>query len=126
MSSLLKATTLGKLSLVNRIVRSATFEGMAGPDGEITPALLDLYTNLATRQIGLIITGAAAVLPTGKGLPGMLSLHDERLLDGYKRLADQVHQQGGKVILQLIFCGTQGLIDVPEVYSPAGIPDKLT
>ena len=126
MNALLKPTTLGKLSLANHIVRSATYEGMAGPDGEITPALMDLYTNLATRQIGLIITGAAAVLPTGKGLPGMLSLHDDRVLDGYKQLANQVHQQGGKVVLQLIFCGTQGFIDVPEVYSPAGIPDKLT
>lgn len=126
MNALLKPTTLGKLSLANHIVRSATYEGMAGPDGEITPALTDLYTNLAASQIGLIITGAAAVLPAGRGLPGMLSLHDDRLLDDYKRLADQVHQQSGKVILQLIFCGTQGFIDVPDVYSPAGIPDKLT
>ena len=62
MNALLKPTTLGKLSLANHIVRSATSEGMAGPDGEITPALTDLYTNLAASQIGLIITGAAAAL----------------------------------------------------------------
>ena len=102
MNALLKPTTLGKLSLTNHMVRSATYEGLAGPDGEITPALMDLYTNLAASQIGLIITGAAAVLPTGRGLPGMLSLYDDRLLDGYKRLADQVHLQNGKVMLQKV------------------------
>ena len=126
MKTLLKSATLGNLSLNNRLVRSATYEGMAGSNGEMTPLLFEMYTKLATNQVGLIISSGAFVLPEGKGLPGMLGIHDNSLIEGYTLLTDQVHQNNGKIIMQLIFCGTQGFLDVPNVYSPSGIPDKLT
>ena len=126
MKTLLKSTTLGSLSLTNRIVRSATYEGLAGSNGEMTPALFEMYTKLAINQVGLIISGGAFVLPEGKGLPGMLGIHDNSLIEDYKHLTDQVHQNNGKLILQLIFCGTQGFLNVPNVYSPSSVPDKLT
>ena len=126
MKTLLKPIILGNLSLTNRIVRSATYEGMAENNGKPTPAIFKMYTELAANQVGLIISSGAFVLAEGKGLPGMLGIHNNSLIEGYKLLTDQVHQNNGKIIMQLIFCGTQGFLDVPNVYSPSGIPDKLT
>lgn len=126
MKTVLNPTTLGNLKLANHIVRSATYEGMSGTEGEPTAPLFKMYTDLAANQVGLIISGGAFVLPEGKGLPGMLGIHDDSLIEGYKQLTGQVHQYNGKIVLQLIFCGTQGFLDVPDVYSPSAIPDKLT
>ena len=126
MKSILDSVKLGKLSLANRIVRSATYEGMAKDTGEITPQLLKIYSDLAANKIGLIITSGAYIMSEGKGMPGMLGIHDDSLINGYRQLTDQVHLCGGKIIMQLIFCGTQGFIDVPNVYSPSAVPEKLT
>ena len=49
------------MRLRNRIVRSATWEGMCESDGAPTTRLLDCYVELARGGVGLIITGYAYV-----------------------------------------------------------------
>lgn len=126
MKTVFDPVRLGKLPLTNRLVRSATYEGMAGTRGEVTPPLLKIYSELAANKVGLIITSGAYVLPEGKGMPGMLGIDDDLLISGYRQLTDQIHQHGSKCIMQLIFCGTQGFIDVSNVYSPSAVPEILT
>ena len=126
MKSLFDVTSLNGVQLKNRIIRAATYEARADENGGITNSLLDFYTKLVTGKIGMIITGGATVLPEGKGMPGMLGIHDDSLVDGFKQLTELAHLNESKIIIQLIFCGTQGPIEVPDVYSPSGIPEKLT
>ena len=63
MSELFETCTMGNLELRNRFVRSATWEGMATVDGEVTDALVNLYRDLAKGKIGLAILSAASVDP---------------------------------------------------------------
>jgi 2,4-dienoyl-CoA reductase-like NADH-dependent reductase (Old Yellow Enzyme family) len=126
MKSLFEVTSLNGVQLKNRVIRGATYEARADETGGVTSALLDFYANLVVGQIGMIITGGATVLPEGKGMPGMLGIHDDSLVDGYKQLTNLAHRNDSKIIMQLIFCGTQGPIEVPDVYSPSGIPEKMT
>ena len=49
MSHLLSPMRIGSLELRNRFVRSATFEGMAKENGEVSDDILRLYRNLAKR-----------------------------------------------------------------------------
>jgi 2,4-dienoyl-CoA reductase-like NADH-dependent reductase (Old Yellow Enzyme family) len=126
MKTLFDQTKLGGISLQNRLIRSATYEGMADENGGVTSQLYDVYTRLSEGKVGLIITSGAYILPEGKGMPGMLGINDEALIEGYKLLTRKVHQAGSKIIMQLSFCGTQGYINVPNVFSPSAVPEKLT
>ena len=48
---------IANLTLKNRLVRAATFEGISR-HGKVTHEILDLYRKLAKGGIGLIISGA--------------------------------------------------------------------
>jgi len=50
-SALFEKTGIKSLELKNRLVRSATHEGMCDPDGFITQALFKLYERLAKKMM---------------------------------------------------------------------------
>ena len=58
---LFETVKLGKLTLKNRLVRSATWEGIALSDGGITGEAYAIYDELAKGGIGAIITGFTSV-----------------------------------------------------------------
>ena len=58
-------TSLAGIQLKNRIIRSATHEGMADEKGLPTEKLRRLYIRLAKGDVGAIITGYAAVQADG-------------------------------------------------------------
>ena len=47
MSRLFEQTEINGLETANRLVRSATWEGMATQEGAVTPRLVDLMSELA-------------------------------------------------------------------------------
>ena len=52
---------LNNIVLKNRLIRSATWEGLADIDGHIPDKLYDTYEELAKGGIGAIITGFTSV-----------------------------------------------------------------
>ncbi|MDW7773525.1 MAG: NADH:flavin oxidoreductase [Desulfobulbaceae bacterium] len=107
MAALFELTTINSMTLRNRMVRSATWEGMCEPDGEPTTKLADFYRRLAEGGIGLIITGYAFVRPEGKQLPGQMGIHTDKFAAGFIGLTDGVHEAGGKIAVQLVHAGGQ-------------------
>ena len=69
MPQLFEPTSIKSLQLDNRTVRSATWLGMAAPDGSCTPRLIDTMAQLAEGGVGLILTGYAHVLKGGQSAP---------------------------------------------------------
>lgn len=98
---------LGSLTVTNRIVRSATGEGMCTISGRVPPLLVDFYRDLARGGAGLIITGHAFVRRDGKASEGMMGVHDDKMLDGLADLAAAVHESDAKVLCQLNHAGRQ-------------------
>jgi 2,4-dienoyl-CoA reductase-like NADH-dependent reductase (Old Yellow Enzyme family) len=96
---------IGTLNLKNRLVRSATWEGLADEEGAVTPPLIDLYAALARGGAGLLITGHSFVHPAGKHSPGQLGSQADRLIPGLEALTRAVHDPGGTIALQLNFGG---------------------
>ena len=107
MRTLFDETNLNGMILKNRLVRSATWEGMAAPDGRPTAKLAAQYATLAQGGVGLIITGYAYICPDGKQLPGQLGIHSDEFCPDMRLLAETVHREGGKICLQLVHSGGQ-------------------
>ncbi len=100
---------IGGMVIKNRLVRSATTEGMASEDGSVTDKLVELYKILAEGGVGLIITGYAYVQPSGKALPRQTGIYRDDLIPGWRKIAETVHEHGDgcKVAMQLVHCGRQ-------------------
>lgn len=95
------------LTLANRLMRSATFEHAGLEDGGVSPEELVIYRDLAAGGVGLIVTGITIVSEEGRVSPRQNSLAHDRDIPGMARLAREVHQQGGKVAVQLFHAGRE-------------------
>lgn len=100
-------TVINGMALSNRLVRSATWEGMCEPDGRPTARLAECYRNLARGGVGLIITGYTFVRPDGRQLPGKMGIHRDDFAVEMRGLTGAVHTEGGKLCLQLVHAGGQ-------------------
>ena len=113
MSVLFTPYRIGNLEIKNRIVRSATGEGIAGADGRVDQAIVDFYDRLGEGGAGLIISGHAYVRPDGRCNVGMVGVHDDVLMDAYAQIPPVCHQHGAKIIVQINHGGRQVSLDSP-------------
>jgi 2,4-dienoyl-CoA reductase-like NADH-dependent reductase (Old Yellow Enzyme family) len=95
------------MTLQNRLVRSATWEGMCDVEGRPLPKLISFYRDLALGKVGLIITGYTFVSPEGKQLPGKMGIHTDDFADVMKDMTRTVHDAGGRICIQLVHAGGQ-------------------
>jgi 2,4-dienoyl-CoA reductase-like NADH-dependent reductase (Old Yellow Enzyme family) len=112
MPLLFEATRLGSLTMANRFVRSATWEGLAHDDGFVTPRLIDVAQGLARGGVGLIISGHAYVSIEGQAGRWQLAAYSDDFIPGLSELTGSVHDLGGKIALQLAHAGTYGRADI--------------
>jgi 2,4-dienoyl-CoA reductase-like NADH-dependent reductase (Old Yellow Enzyme family) len=94
---------LGPIELRNRIIKAATFEGMA-PEHVVSEALIDFHRAMAAGGVGLTTLAYCAVSPDGQGAPGEIVVRDEAL-PGLRRFTDAVHREGAAASLQLGHAG---------------------
>ncbi len=107
MATLFDETVINGMTMRNRMVRSATWEGMCDPEGRPTEKLNDFYSELAEGGIGLIISGYTFIRTEGRQLPGQMGICNNGFEEAYKSLAGAVHDGGGKVAIQLVHAGGQ-------------------
>jgi len=96
---------LGPLTLRNRIVKAATFEGVM-PRGRVTDRLVDFHAEVARGGAALTTVAYCAVSPGGRVHANTLVLDRARVPD-LRRLTDAVHAEGGLVAAQI---GHAGLV----------------
>lgn len=83
-------TTLGGIPMKNRLIRSATWEGIADSNGMFGEKLVRLYAGLAEGGIGLIITGFTSVSDTDNDFSGMMRLSHDALIPQAHKLVQAV------------------------------------
>jgi 2,4-dienoyl-CoA reductase-like NADH-dependent reductase (Old Yellow Enzyme family) len=108
MSQVFETSNIRGMSLKNRIIRSATGDGLADHDGRPTGELIDFYTKIAAGGAGAIITGLTGIQQDGKSSthhPLMFD-RDDYIAD-YQKLTNAVHRHGTPIILQLNHSGRQ-------------------
>ena len=89
------------LQLKNRLVRSATWEGIAEDDGSIDAETYEIYGELAKGGVGAIITGFTSVATDDYYFGGMMRLSEDFLIPQYKKLVEIIHAENCPVISQL-------------------------
>lgn len=105
MNQLFENSNINSMTLPNRFVGSATWEGMAGVDGAVTPKLMETMTALANGGVGLIISSQAYVSPEGQAAPWQLGIHKDELMGGLHQLTSSIHAAGGKIVVQIAQAG---------------------
>lgn len=117
---------LGRYELPNRIVMAPLTRNRAGADNAPIDMHITYYTQRASA--GLIITEATQVDPLGQGYPDTPGIHSQAQVAAWHRVTESVHQQDGKIFLQLWHVGRishpsfhHGALPVaPSAIKPAG------
>jgi 2,4-dienoyl-CoA reductase-like NADH-dependent reductase (Old Yellow Enzyme family) len=107
MAEIFEMTDLSGIELQNRLVRSATWEGLADAGGRVTPALVRIHEELADGGVGLIISSYLYVQEVGKQNQGQIGVYSDEMISGLEELARSVHERGGRIVGQIVHCGGQ-------------------
>jgi 2,4-dienoyl-CoA reductase-like NADH-dependent reductase (Old Yellow Enzyme family) len=107
MSVLFTPKEIGGVEIRNRFVRAATYEGMADAEGRVTDELVSLYGRLAKGEVGLVLSSFMYVHPLGKALPNQIGIHSDDAVPGLAKLAQAVHEEGGRIAFELTHSGRQ-------------------
>lgn len=127
MSRLFETTTLRGIGLRNRLVRSATWEGLADPRGHVTRRLIEMMVELARGRVGLIIASHAHVRTDGRAGIGQLGLYGDGLIPDLAEMTAAVHAAGGLIVAQLAHAGVHAdpeLSGRPRVAVSAAVPGR--
>ena len=91
------------LTLNNRIVMAPLTRCMSDEDLVPTDAMVEYYGRRA--DTGLIITEATLISADGQGYPNTPGLFTDKQIEGWKKVTQRVHQNGGKIFAQLWHTG---------------------
>jgi len=114
---------LKNITLSNRFIRSATYEGFADGDGIVRAELADVYCELAGNGTGTIITGFCFISREGRAMhPGQAGIDRRECIEPWSVITARVKKANPetKLIMQLAHTGRQTRTDVTgcEVVSP--------
>ncbi|HOO42072.1 MAG TPA: NADH:flavin oxidoreductase [Bacteroidales bacterium] len=102
-SLLFTPSSIGPLTLRNRTIRAAAFEGMCIANGP-SDALYRYHTSVAAGEIGMTTVAYAAVNRSGLSFPTQLWMRPE-IVPGLKHLTDGIHKEGAAASIQMGHCG---------------------
>jgi 2,4-dienoyl-CoA reductase-like NADH-dependent reductase (Old Yellow Enzyme family) len=101
---------LRHMTLANRVIRSATFEGMADSRGIPRANLGVLYERLCAGGVRNLVTGFMYVSPEGRAIqPGQCGMSSPSQTAAWHPLLGELHRNYPdlKIIAQLAHCGRQ-------------------
>jgi 2,4-dienoyl-CoA reductase-like NADH-dependent reductase (Old Yellow Enzyme family) len=98
-----ESAKLGPVTLRNRIIKAATFEGVM-PKGLVTDALIDFHRRVASGGVGMTTVAYLAVSPEGRTDRHCILLRPEAL-PGLRQLTEAVHEEGAAIAAQVGHAG---------------------
>lgn len=116
--SLFAPLDLGFTRLKNRVLMGSMHTGLEEyPDG--AERLAAFYAERARHGVALIVTGGIAPALSGVGMEGGATLNDASQLPHHRVITDAVHEEGGKIALQILHTGRYSY--QPHLVAPSAI-----
>lgn len=114
-------------TLQNRIVMAPVTTESSFFDGTVSNAEVNFYR--MRSGVGMIIAEVANINNDGKGFEGELSVADDRFIPGLRKLANAIHENGSKAILQIFDAGrktTRAILRGHQPHSASAIAPHRT
>jgi len=102
-AALFQPMRLGPYDLDNRMVMAPMTRSRA-TDGHVPPEMAATYYR-QRASAGLIVTEATQVHPEGVGYPNTPGIHSDEQVAAWRRVTEAVHEDGGRIFLQLWHVG---------------------
>ncbi|MCQ5129893.1 NAD(P)/FAD-dependent oxidoreductase [Butyricicoccus faecihominis] len=114
---------IGTITLRNRVIMPAMATCMAEKDYTVGPRLCAYHAARARGGCAMNITEYVAVHETTH-IPCSPALYDDSFISGFRKLAEAIHQEGGRLCLQLWHAGRQTMPGETgfEAIAPSAIP----
>ncbi|HEY0962839.1 MAG TPA: alkene reductase [Pseudomonadales bacterium] len=103
MPTLFDPLQLGELRLANRIIMAPLTRARSGPSRIPNALMVEYYRQRAST--GLILTEATVVSPQGIGYADTPGIWSQEQVEGWKKVTQAVHAEGGLIFLQLWHVG---------------------
>ena len=119
---LFKPIKVGKTEIKNRIFMPPISTNLADK-GYVTDELVQHYSARAKGGVGLIVSEVVTVEPTYVYLPGDMSIHDDSYIEGWKKVFDEVHKYGTKLLPQLFHPAYMAfpIPGTPQLIAPSNV-----
>lgn len=95
--------TVGELELPNRLVMAPLTRCRSGEDGVPGPIVVEHYRQRAS--LGLIVSEGTYPSHAGQGFPGQPGLVTDEQLEGWSKVTEAVHAEGGRIYAQVMHAG---------------------
>lgn len=114
---LFQPLALGDVTVPNRIAMAPCTRQRARLDGVPTDLMVEFYRQRASA--GLLITEGIAPSAQGNGYLFAPGLHNDAQEQGWRRVTDAVHAEGGRIFAQIMHVGR---LSDPLIQPDAGTP----
>lgn len=115
---------LGSIELANRVVMAPMTRDRAGEGDVPTDLMMEYYRQRASA--GLIVTEGTQPSPAGKGYWRTPGIHSAEQVQGWAKIANAVHAEGGRIVVQLMHVGRAAVAankDADaETVAPSAVP----
>ena len=102
--SLFQPLTMGALEARNRVFMAPLTRGRSTQPGSVPNEMMATYYR-QRASAGLIISEATGISVEGLGWPNAPGIWNEDHVEGWKPITDGVHEDGGRIVLQLWHMG---------------------
>ncbi len=119
-SRLFEPFEIGGMTLRNRLTMAPMYLGYAGEGGSVSNLLLEHYRLMAGSGVAMVVVENATVeYPRGSGASRCIRADTDENLDGLKRLAETIKEQGAIACLQINHAGR--FSGVVEAVAPSAV-----
>ncbi|MFC4322968.1 NADH:flavin oxidoreductase [Litchfieldia salsa] len=126
-SSLFNKINIGNTTLSNRVGVAPMTRTSATREGVATEQMVDYYAKFARGGFSLIITeGIYPDNTYSQGYFDQPGIIDNQQVQAWKKVTDAVHEEGGKIFVQLMHAGalSQGNRFVKDTLGPSAVQPK--